>query len=207
MGKRLGILLAVAGVVLAVFGLRQSSGSNLQIVGVMGGFILFAAGLGSLADVRGVQSRDRPEESDTPTRVRLLGVVVVLGSVLLPYSYLPLEAGAGRSGYSFLGLVSALYSGTQLGGSFMLLVFMTVVVFGGFISILHHIGGYIMLFGAVGYGYYVMDTMGIEIAQVVMNEFGLGMYIGLVGALVIVGSSFLSYDTADIDRGIYGSGR
>jgi hypothetical protein len=89
----------------------------------------------------------------------------------------------------------------------MLLVFMTVVVFGGFISILHHIGGYIMLFGAVGYGYYVMDTLGIEIAQVVMSEFGMGMYIGLVGALVIVGSSFLSYDTADIDRGIYGSGR
>jgi hypothetical protein len=139
--------------------------------------------------------------------VRLLGVVVVLGSVLLPYSYLPLEAGAGRSGYSFIGLVSALYSGTQLDGGFMLLVFMTVVVFGGFISILHHIGGYIMLFGAVGYGYYVMDTLGIEIAQVVMNEFGMGMYIGLVGALVIVGSSFLSYDTADIDRGIYGSGR
>jgi hypothetical protein len=52
-----------------------------------------------------------------------------------------------------------------------------------------------------------MDTLGIEIAQVVMNEFGMGMYIGLVGALVIVGSSFLSYDTADIDRGIYGSGR
>lgn len=198
--------MASAGIVVAIFGLRQDSGSNLQMVGVMGGFILFAAGLGTLADIRGVQSRERPEESDTPTRVRLLGVVVVLGSVFLPYSYLPLEAGAGRSGYSFLDLVSALYSGIQLDGGFMLLVLMTVVVFGGFISILHHIGGYLMLFGAVGYGYYLMDTLGIEIAQVVMNEFGLGMYIGLVGALVIVGSSFLSYDTADIDRGIYGSG-
>jgi len=207
MGKRLGILLAVAGVALAVIGLRQDSGSNLQMVGVMGGFILFAGGLGSLADVRGVQSRDRPEESDTPTRVRLLGVVVVLGSVLLPYSYLPLETGAGRSGYSFLSLVNALYSGTQLDGSFMLLVLLTVVVFGGFISILHHIGGYIMLFGVVGYGYYLMDTLEIEIAQIVMNEFGLGMYMGFVGALVIVGSSFLSYDTVDLDRGIYGSGK
>lgn len=206
MGKRLGFLLAGAGIAVAVFGLRQESGSNLQMVGVMGGFILFAAGLGTLADVRGVRSRERPEESDTPTRVRLVGVIVVLGSVLLPYSYLPLGAGGGRSGYSFLDLVGALYSGTQLDGGFMLLVFMTLVVFGGFISILHHIGGYLMLFGAVGYGYYIMDTLGAEIAQVVMNEFGLGMYMGLIGALVIVGSSFLSYDTADIDRGIYGSG-
>ena len=207
MGKRLGLLLVAVGLVVAVFGLRQDSGSNLQIVGVMGGFILFAAGLGTLADIRGVKSRTRPSESDTPTRVRLVGVFAVLASVLLPYAYMPLELRASRSGYSFVSLLRSLYAGTQLDGGFMLLVLLSVVVAGGFISILHHIGGYMILFGTVGYGYFLMDSLGIGVTQVVMHEFGLGMYVGLLGALVIVGSSLLSYDTADIDRDVYGSGR
>jgi hypothetical protein len=89
----------------------------------------------------------------------------------------------------------------------MLLVLLSVVVAGGFISILHHIGGYMILFGTAGYGYFLMDSLGIGITQIVMHEFGLGMYVGLLGALVIVGSSLLSYDTADIERDVYGSGR
>lgn len=208
MGKRLGFLLASVGIVVAVFGLRQESGSNLQMVGVMGGFILFAAGLGTLADIRGVRSRDRPEESDTPTRVRLVGVAVVLGSLFLPYAYLPLEiSSASRPGYTFLDLISSLYAGTQVDGGFVLLTLLSIVIAGGFISILHHIGGYMVLFGTAAYGYFLMDSLGIDVTQVVVHEFGLGLYIGLFGSIIIVGSSFLNYETADIDRGIYGSGR
>ena len=201
------MLLAVAGLGVAIFGLRQESGSNLQIVGVMGGFFLFAGGMGTLFDQRGLNSRDRPTESDTPTRVRLLGVAVVLGSLLLPYAYMPLELSANRSGYSFVTLVRALLEGTQLDGGFTLLLLTSIVIAGGFISILHHIGGYMVLFGTAGYGYFVMDHLGIEAGQVVMHEFGLGIYIALVGALIIVASSFLTYDTADTERGVYGSGR
>ncbi|MDZ7687679.1 MAG: hypothetical protein U5J64_02975 [Halobacteriales archaeon] len=208
MGKRLGILLAASGVALAAYSLREEAGSNLQMVGAAGGFILFAAGLGTLFDMRGLESvRDHPEESDTPARVRLLGAAVVLGSLLLPYAYTPLEAGAQRTGYSFVGLIRALYSGVQVADGFMILALMSVVVIGGFIALLHHFGGYLILLGTAGFGYFVMDTMGIEATQVIVSEFQIGVYVAIVGSLIIISSSLMTYDVAETDKGVYGSGR
>ena len=208
MGKKLAVVLAVAGVGLALVGIRAESG-NLRMAGTMGGFILFALGAGSMFNIRpGVESvRDHPEESDTPARVRLLGAAVALVSLVLPYASSPLGAGEGGTAYSFVGLVRALFTGTQVADGFMLLAIMSVVIVGGFIAFLHHFGGYLILLGTAGFGYFVMSSGGVKATDVIVSEFQIGMYVALAGALMIAVSSLMSYDAAETDRSFYGSGR
>lgn len=208
MGKKIAIGLGAAGVALAIVGIRAESG-GIRLAGTMGGFILFALGVGTVFDIRpGVESvRDHPEESDTPARVRLLGAAVVLGSLLLPYASSPLGSGGEGTSYSFVGLVRALYAGTGVADSFMLLAIMVVVFVGGFIALLHHFGGYLILLGTAGFGYFVMSSAGLGATEVIISEFQVGMYVALVGALVIASSSLMSYEAAETDRSFYGSGR
>jgi hypothetical protein len=207
MGKKIAIGLGAAGVALAIVGIRAESG-GIRMAGTMGGFILFALGVGTVFDIRpGVESvRDHPEESDTPARVRLLGAAVVLGSLLLPYASSPLGPGEGTS-YSFVGLVRALYAGAGVADSFMLLAMMVVVFVGGFIALLHHFGGYLILLGGAGFGYFIMNSTELAATEVIISEFQVGMYVALAGALVIAASSLMSYDAAETDRSFYGSGR
>lgn len=208
MGKKIAIGLGAAGVALAVVGIRAESG-GVRMAGTMGGFILFALGVGTVFNIRpGVESvRDHPEESDTPARVRLLGAAVVLGSLLLPYASSPLGSGAEGTSYSFVGLVRTLYAGAGVADSFMLLSIMVVVFVGGFIALLHHFGGYLILLGSAGFGYFVMSSAGLGATEVILSEFQVGMYVALAGALVIASSSLMSYDAAETDRSFYGSGR
>ena len=198
--------MAIAGLVLAIYGIGQAGDSAWQIIGVLGGFILFAVGIGTIFDIRGIESRSRPTASDTPAKVRLLGAAIALGSLFLPYVHLPLETGVTRVSYSFIDLVGALYAGTSVEGGFLLLLLMSIVIAGAFISLLHHIGGYLVLFGVAGYGYLIMESLGAEAMAVVVHEFQLGLYVGLVGGLIIAASSLLNYKTVE-SGDFYGSGR
>lgn len=175
----------------------------------MGGFILFALGAGSMFNLRpGIEStREHEEGTDTPARVRLLGAVVVLGSLLLPYASSPLGSGAEGTSYSFVGLIRALYEGGAVADSFMLLAIMVVVFVGGFIALLHHFGGYLILLGSAGFGYFVMSSTELGATEVIISEFQIGMYVALVGALVIASASLMSYEAVETDRSFYGSGR
>lgn len=218
MRNGLGIGMIAVGVALVVFGARADS--TTQMVAVFGGFIVSVAGVVSVFGGTG----DRLEsgsgsvtENDTPARVRLLGVAVTLASLALPYIRLPLKLGAERETYSFVRIVmelnqglltlEALSGGGELAGGLTLLIFVSVVIAGAFASILHHLGGYVVLFGAAGYGYVVVQVTGAEPAAVIATEFQMGLYVAVVGALIIVGSSFLSYTTAEKDRDIFGGGR
>lgn len=221
MRKGLGVALMAVGVVLVIVGARAGgTESQTQIVGVLGGFIASVAGVIMLFGGRGDSletGSGAVTETDTPARVRLLGVAVTLASLTLPYIRLPLELGAGRDTYSFVRIVmelnqglltlGALSGGGRRAGGLTLLIFVSVVVAGAFASILHHLGGYVVLFGAAGYGYVVAQVTGAEPVDVVVSEFQIGLYVAVVGALIIVGSSFLSYGTAEKDRDIFGGGR
>jgi len=209
MGKSLGIGTAVLGLAVMTFGITQDAGSELQVLAVGGGFMATTAGIVMLVTEGGgdLEAGGRPTEKDTPTRVRLVGVVVALASLALPYIRVPLDPGAERTAYSLVGLVEAIRAGTEVDGGLTLLIFMAVVIAGAFASVLHHVGGYVVLFGAAGYGYVVVELTGAEPVEVLLSEFQIGLYVALVGALVIVASSFLSYEAAEKDRSWYGSGR
>jgi hypothetical protein len=214
----MGLGLLAAGVVLVVVGARADGTS--QIVAVFGGFVVSVAGVVALFGGTGDSletTSGSVSETDTPARVRLLGAGVALASLALPYVRLPLGvSGVDRTAYSFLSVVNGLYqgsltlqalSGEDLAGGFVLLVFASVVIAGAFASVLHHLGGYVVLFGAAGYGYVVRLVTEAQPVEVVVSEFQAGLYVAVVGALLIVGSSFMKYETAERDRSWYGGGR
>lgn len=221
MRKGLGAALMAAGVVLVIVGARSGgTESQAQIVGVLGGFVAAVAGVIMLFGGTGESletGSGAVSETDTPARVRLAGVLVTLASLALPYIRLPFGSAEGveRIGYSFVGIVNGLYQGSitlaslgeDLSGGFVLLIFAAVVIAGAFASILHHLGGYVVLFGAAGYGYVVSLTVDAQPVEIVVSEFQIGLYVAVAGALIIVGSSFLSYGTAERDRDVFGSGR
>ncbi|MFP4188608.1 MAG: hypothetical protein ACLFR5_04265 [Halobacteriales archaeon] len=220
MRNSLGIGLMATGIVLVVIGSRSGGDSETQILGVMGGFVAAVAGVVMVFGDTGESleaGSGAVTETDTPARVRLLGIVITLGSLALPYIRLPFGSAGGveRTGYSFVGIVSGLYQGSitlaslgeDLSGGFVLLIFAAVVIAGAFASILHHIGGYVVLFGAAGYGYVVSLTVDAQPVDVVVSEFQIGLYVAVIGALIIVGSSFLSYGTEEKDRDVFGGGR
>jgi len=221
MRKGLGAALMAAGVVLVIVGARAGgTESQTQIVGVLGGFVAAVAGVIMVFGGTGESletGSGAVTETDTPARVRLLGVGVTLASLALPYIRLPLvrTGGVERTGYSFVGLLNGLYQGSitlaslgeNLSGGFVLLIFAAVVIAGAFASILHHLGGYVVLFGAAGYGYVVSLTVDAQPVEIVVSEFQIGLYIAVVGALLIVGSSFTSYETAEKERDVFGGGR
>jgi hypothetical protein len=216
MRKGIGIGLIAAGVALVIVGARADGTS--QMVAVFGGFVLSITGVVSLFGGRGDSletGTGAVTETDTPARVRLLGVFVTLASLGLPYIQLPLGGGGER--YSFVGILmglnsdtitlQALSAGNDLAGGLTLLIFASVVIAGAFASILHHLGGYVVLFGAAGYGYVVSEVTEAAPLQVILSEFRIGLYVAVVGALIIVASSFFSYQTAEKDRSWYGGGR
>ncbi|MFP4175087.1 MAG: hypothetical protein ACLFSW_04835 [Halobacteriales archaeon] len=220
MRNSLGIGLMATGIVLVVIGSRSGGDSETQILGVMGGFVAAVAGVVMVFGDTGESleaGSGAVTETDTPARVRLLGIVITLGSLALPYVRLPLALGTERETYSFLDIImglnagsltlEALSGGGELGGGLTLLIFVSVVIAGAFASILHHIGGYVVLFGAAGYGYVVSLTVDAQPVDVVVSEFQIGLYVAVIGALIIVGSSFLSYGTEEKDRDVFGGGR
>lgn len=209
MGRTLGTGLAVAGIAVMIFGISRQTGSEMQVISVAGGFIAATAGIIMVftGGKERLEAGGRPTENDTPTRVRLVGVLVTLASLALPYIRVPLNPEAERTAYSLIGLIEAIQAGVEVEGGLTLLIFMAVVIAGAFASILHHVGGYVVLFGAAGYGYVVVELTGAEPLEVLLSEFQIGLYVALFGALVIVASSFLSYEAAEKDRSWYGSGR
>jgi hypothetical protein len=218
MRNSLGAGLMAVGVAMVILGARADG--NSQVLGVMGGFVAAVAGVVMVFGGTGdslESGSGAVTETDTPARVRLLGVAVTLASLALPYIRLPLTLGADRDMYSFVGIVTelnqgiltleALSGGGRRAGGLTLLIFVSVVVAGAFASILHHLGGYVVLFGAAGYGYVITQVTGAEPVTVVVSEFQTGLYVAVVGAVVIIGSSFLSYGTAEKDREVFGGGR
>jgi len=209
MGKKLGIVLSAVGIALLVWGIRMDTESNMQIVALSGGFIAAVIGMGAIfVQGPGMEAKGEYQgASDTPTRIRIVGILVTLASLALPYIRVPLDAAPEGTSYSFIGLINALRLGTQVEGSFTLLIFMSVVVAGAFASLLHHVGGYIVIFGTVGYGYIIRELTGGEPIQILLNEFQIGLYVAILGASIIIGSSFVDYEVETRDRSWYGGGR
>lgn len=220
MGKRLGFVLSATGIGFVIFGsMALKPGEGIEALGieevgsmtrmVVIGIGVVAAFFGTallLADVRRDDSgKNKGVKKDNPTRVRLVGVVVTVGSLGLPYIKTPLEVGVDRTGQSLVGILDALRTGGEV--DFVLLFLMSVVFMGGSVSILHHFGGYIILFGTAFYSYLTAEVLGMGLGQVVLNEFELGLYIAVGGAVIIVGSSVMSYETVDRDRTFIGGRR
>ncbi|MFP4633333.1 MAG: hypothetical protein ACOCT0_03825 [Halobacteriota archaeon] len=197
--NKLSLALIVGGIALMAVGSGYEEVSTLQIMAVAGGFMLILGGILMLVKDAQSSKSDAKTPTDVPSRVRLVGVVVALASLGLPYVRVPLptEAGApvpsGRTPMSFLELVLATTSGGGVEVEVALLIFAGVVLFGAFVAVFHHLGGYVILFGGMGLTFILMELVSDDLVSLVTEEFEPGVWVAVFGGLIIIASSFLSY--------------
>jgi hypothetical protein len=177
----------------------DSSGAMKAIVVSVGIVCSFMGGSLFLA---GVQSRKSTGgtsgvKKDTPSRVRLAGVVITLSSLIMKYGMFPIGSNVDRTPHSAVTALNDVVSGAEI--NLALLVLICMVVGGSFASIFHHIGGYLILISVSAYGYLVVQLLDMTPQEVFFNEFGLGVYVAIVGALIMVVSSVLKYKTVESD--------
>ncbi len=132
--------------------------------------------------------------------VRLFGASVVFASTFLPYLPIPLEYGATRDAYSYIGLLNAIRLGADIEGGLTLLIFVGVVFAGASLSLLHYTGGYVVLFGITGYGYVASILLRMDVTEVILTEFRTGMYAAATGAFIVILSSFFRYCPEETER-------
>lgn len=198
--KELGVVLLLGGIVSLTAAGAANSGSFEQVAGIAVGLGMLVGGMGSL--MWEVQMRERHEvvESDTAFWYRVVGVFVALISTGLPYTRIPLPESPGASvqgGRTAESFVDIAYTVTVTGSpeiELALLFFGAVVVLGAFVGIFHHLGGYVILFGAVGFAFILIQLLRVGFGTLLFVEFEPGVWVAIFGALLIATSPILEVE-------------
>lgn len=205
--KEVGVVLLLGGIVSLTAAGAARSGEFEQVAGIAVGLGMLVGGMGSM--MWEVQMRERMDvvESDTAFWYRVVGVFVSLISTGLPYTKIPLPDSPGapvaaeRSAESFVDIV---YTVTVAGSPDAELAFMffgAVVVLGAFIGIFHHLGGYIILFGSIGFAFILIQLLQVGFGTLLFVEFQPGVWVAVFGALLIVTSPILQVDGEPMEAG------
>lgn len=183
----------LVGVVVMAVATTSSLGAQFEVLALVGGFMITVSGL--LLGVKEtfaapVTTTQQQEARDDPSVVRIVGVVIALISLGTPYARTPLAPTA--NGATLVDFLTSLQAGGLQGG-FILLMLMAIVVAGAFISLFHHVGGYVMLLGSMTFVFMTLNMLGsIEQFQ---QELHLGLYLSIFAAFVIISSSLISPET------------
>ncbi len=197
--KKSSIVVIVAGIALMTAGGGVQELGELQVMAIAGGFIVTLAGIVMLVNDAQTQTRDTKTPTDVPSRVRIVGVLVALASLGLPYLRVPIpespDAEIDRVAISFLEIAYHTAMGTGIEVEVTVLLFSMVVLAGAFVAVFHHFGGYLILFGGMGLVFVLMELLDMGPLELVLTEFEPGVWVALAGSVVIVASSFLKYST------------
>jgi len=183
-------LLLGIGAALVLAATAQQPGGT-QLVLATSGFAAFLAGVLKMY-VDGRHAPGGAGETPSSWYLRPAGASIVFLSTLLPYLPLPIDRGATRTAYSFVDVALAMVSGAGVEGGLSIIIFASVVFAGAAASLLHYSGGYVVLFGVAGYGYVVSLLMEMGMLTVFLNEFRVGMYAAVLGAVLVILSSLVT---------------
>ncbi|MDY7081243.1 MAG: hypothetical protein SXQ77_02260 [Halobacteria archaeon] len=197
MGYKASVGISAVGLIFMMMGATGRLGAEVSVMGVTAGFVITAAGV--ILGFKSFQesgSRKREKTSDYPAMIRIVGGIIALFSLGMPYVKIPLTHNVERASYSLIDLVNAIQTGSEIQGGFILLLFMGLVLSGGFISFLHHVGGYIILLGGMAFTFIIMQSLDAGLMDIALNEFQPGLYIAIFAALVIIASSLFNPKTS-----------
>jgi hypothetical protein len=182
----LGVLVMTAGVTTPI-------GPEIEIVTIVLGFVVTVSGLLlGVKETLAAPTKAEKESRDDPSMVRIIGVVIALISLGTPYVRTPLAPStAGET--SLIAFLSSLQAGAALEGAFILLVLMAIVIAGAFISLFHHVGGYVMLLGSMTFVFMTIRMLG-SITQF-QRGIHFGLYLSIFAAFVIISSSLIDPTT------------
>lgn len=194
MGLRAPFVMVLAGIFAMTVGVTSSIGPRIELTLAVMGFIMMVTG--TILAVKSAfthEPKTRKTERDNPALIRIVGAVIALASLTMPYVRTPLVPSMEGASHSLVGLLTAVQSGAHVQVGFLMLLLMGVVVTGAFISLLHHAGGYIMLFGSMTIAFIAMQTLGS--IQGFQQQLELGIYLAVLAALIIISSAFSKPDT------------
>lgn len=195
--KEVGVVLLLGGIVSLTAAGAAQSGEFGQIAGIATGLGMLVGGMGSM--MWEVQIRDHRDvvKSDTAFWYRVVGVFVALISTGLPYTKIPLPDSPGasvaaeRSPGSFVDVVYTVAVAGSPDVELAFIFFGAVVVLGAFIGIFHHLGGYVILFGSIGFAFILIQLLQVGFGTLLFVEFQPGVWVAVFGALLIVTSPIL----------------
>ncbi len=197
--KKTSIILMVAGIALMTAGGAVEELGEMQAMAVAGGFVATLAGI--ILFMKDAQQRTHKEgdlATDRRSRVRIVGVAISLASLALPYLRVPIpespDSQIQRESISFAEIVYNLSVGSPVEVEVAMLFFAMIVLAGGFIAVFHHLGGYLILFGSMGVGFMLMDMLQATPRTLLFQELQPGIWVAVLGSIVIIASSFISYD-------------
>lgn len=195
--KKTSVVVIVGGVALMTVGGVGPNLGEMQVMAIAGGFFVTLAGIVMMVNDAQKQESAAKTPTDTPSRVRLVGVVVALASLALPYLQVPIPESPGqmveRTPVSFAQVVYATVAGNGVEVEVALLLFSMVVIAGAFVAVFHHFGGYLILFGGMGLVFVLIELLQMSALELVIQEFQPGVWVALAGGLLIIASSFLTY--------------
>lgn len=160
------------------------------------GFLMVVAGLvvGMRERIAGTTSGTKGGR-DVGSRLRIGFAVLALASVLLPYYRIPLVPnGAMATG---LDVPQALLAGNAPFGVIVGAAFLAVLVAGVFLSVFHHVGGYVLVLDVIGLTVLVGRVAEIDAVVTVTDVFGVGLYVVGLAALGVLASQFVSSDEGE----------
>lgn len=194
MGLRAPFVMVLGGIFAMTVGLTSSIGARIELtLGVMGFIMVLTGAILAVKQAFTHEPKNRKAERDNPALIRIVGAVIALASLTMPYVRSPLVPSMEGASHSIVELATAVQSGTQVEVGFLMLLLMGVVVTGAFISLLHHAGGYIMLFGAMTIAFITMQALGsIEGFQ---QQLSLGIYLAVLAAIITISSALSRPDT------------
>ncbi len=195
--KEVGVVLLLGGIVCLTAAGAARSGEFGQVAGIAVGLGMLVGGMGSM--MWEVQIRDHRDvvESDTAFWYRVVGVFVALVSTGLPYTRIPLPESPGasvaaeRSAGSFVDVVYTVAVAGSPDVELAFIFFGAVVVLGAFVGIFHHLGGYVILFGSIGFAFILIQLLQVGFGTLLFVEFQPGVWVAVFGALLIVTSPIL----------------
>lgn len=190
------LALPAAGIGAMVFGVVKGSGTDLGVMAFVLGFVLTVFGLAiGVKQATGIQPKKKSDKTtDRPALIRAVGVGVGLASLITPYFRSPVTPGAAETAESVIDVIATAAAGVEAHISFVVLVLVVVVLAGSFLSVFHHVGGYVMLLGGMTTVFILMERTGSFDA--VTREVGYGIYLMLFAAFIIISSSLS--DTTDV---------
>lgn len=194
MGLKAPFTLVLAGVFALTVGITSTIGTRIEFTLAVMGFIMMVTG--TILAVKNAfthEPKTRRAERDTPAMIRVLGAVIALASLTMPYVKTPLLPSMEGASRSIVELLTAVQSGAHVEVGFLMLILMGVVVTGAFISLFHHAGGYVMLFGSMTIAFISLKAIGS--LQGFQQGLQLGIYLAVLAALITISSAFSRPDT------------
>lgn len=195
--NKTSFLVIVAGIALMTVGGVGEGLGEMQVMAMAGGFFVTLAGIVMLVNQAQKQESATKTPTDTPSRVRLVGVLIALASLGLPYLRVPIPSSPNqqieRNAVSFAEVVYQTATGSGVEVEVALLLFSMVVLAGAFVAVFHHFGGYLIMFGGMGLVFVLMELLQKNALDLVLSEFQPGVWVALAGGVLIISSSFLKY--------------